>query len=203
MHGRGRIVYFRILYPNLLSQTFEKGSARRLARPYLLARVKRYPPIAAANIARIANQMPAPTESDATPDVSPVRGSTVARPTPTQTIFNIIWFTSAITLPPKTAPHDIWLSMMVRMSSKSLAHNYSVRFEALANRLVRMTDMSDERSSNDAGDCRLEILCQSATATEPTKSLFDEPSAWQNLEALCTVGPLDDFCLPFSDTFKA
>jgi hypothetical protein len=40
------------------------------------------------------------------------------------------------------------------------------------------------------GDCRLEILCEPATATEPCERTFDDPSAGQNFEALRRVGTL-------------
>ena len=40
------------------------------------------------------------------------------------------------------------------------------------------SDVGDERPGNSAGDGRLEILCQSTTATEPCESTFDDPSAW-------------------------
>jgi len=59
--------------------------------------------------------------------------------------------------------------------------------------------VGDERPGNGAGDCRFEILCQSATATEPRESTFDNPSAWQNFEALRRVRTLDDFYRPFAD----
>ena len=57
--------------------------------------------------------------------------------------------------------------------------------------------MGDERPGNGAGDGRFEILCQSATATEPCESTFDDPSAGQNFEALRRVGTFDDFYRPF------
>ena len=63
--------------------------------------------------------------------------------------------------------------------------------------------MSDERPGNCAGDCRFEILCQSATATEPCESTFDNPSAGQNFEALRRVGTFDDFYRPFADTLQS
>ena len=59
--------------------------------------------------------------------------------------------------------------------------------------------MGDERPGNGAGDCRFEILCQPATATEPCESAFDDPSARQNFEALRRVGTFDDFYRPFAD----
>src|SRR3979409_532272 len=63
-------------------------------------------------------------------------------------------------------------------------------------------DVSYERPGNGAGDCRFEILCQSATATEPRKSTFDDPSAGQNFEALRGVGTFDDFYRPFADALQ-
>ena len=62
--------------------------------------------------------------------------------------------------------------------------------------------MGDECPGNGAGDCRFEILCQSATATEPRKSTFDDPSAGQNFEALRGVGTFDDFYRPFADAIQ-
>jgi len=59
--------------------------------------------------------------------------------------------------------------------------------------------VGDECPGNGAGDCRFEILCQSATATEPCESTFDNPSAWENFEALRRVRTLDDFYRPFAD----
>src|SRR6202043_2407931 len=56
---------------------------------------------------------------------------------------------------------------------------------------------------NGAGDCRFEILCQSATATDPCESTFDDPSAWQNFKALRRVGTFDDFYRPFPDTLQS
>jgi len=65
------------------------------------------------------------------------------------------------------------------------------------------SDVGNERPSNGAGDCRFEILCQSATATEPCESTFDNPSAWQNFKALRRVGTFDDFYRPFPDTLQS
>ena len=62
--------------------------------------------------------------------------------------------------------------------------------------------MGDERPGNGAGDCRFEILCQPATATEPCESAFDDPSARQNFEALRRVGALDNFDRPFAHAFQ-
>jgi hypothetical protein len=61
----------------------------------------------------------------------------------------------------------------------------------------------NERPSNGAGDCRFEILCQPATATKPCESTFDDPSAWQNFEALRRVGTFDDFYRPCTDTLQS
>ena len=63
--------------------------------------------------------------------------------------------------------------------------------------------MGNERPSNGAGDCRFEILCQSATATEPCESTFDDPSAGQNFEALRRVGTFDDLYRPFADALQS
>src|ERR1700704_1172900 len=63
-------------------------------------------------------------------------------------------------------------------------------------------DVSYERPGNGAGDCRFEILCQAATAPEPRKSTFDDPSAGQNFEALRGVGTFDDFYRPFADALQ-
>ena len=63
--------------------------------------------------------------------------------------------------------------------------------------------MRNECPGNGAGDCRFEILCQSATATEPCESTFDNPSAWQNFEALRRVRTLDDFYRPFADALQS
>jgi len=49
----------------------------------------------------------------------------------------------------------------------------------------------------------LRNLCQSATATEPCESTFDNPSAWQNFEALRRVRTLDDFYRPFADALQS
>jgi hypothetical protein len=60
-----------------------------------------------------------------------------------------------------------------------------------------------ECPGNGAGDCRFEILCESATATEPCESTFDDPSAGQNFEALRRVGTFDDFYRPFADALQS
>ncbi len=62
--------------------------------------------------------------------------------------------------------------------------------------------MRKERPSNGAGDRRFEILCQPAAATKPCESTFDDPSAWQNFEALRRVGTFDNFYHPFADTLQ-
>jgi hypothetical protein len=59
----------------------------------------------------------------------------------------------------------------------------------------------NERPSNSAGDRRFEILCQLATATKPCESTFEDPSAWQNFEALRRVGTFDNFYFPFADRY--
>jgi hypothetical protein len=41
-----------------------------------------------------------------------------------------------------------------------------------------------------------------STATESRESTFDDPSAWQNLEAPRGVGTFDDFQRPFADTLQ-
>src|ERR1019366_4535170 len=53
------------------------------------------------------------------------------------------------------------------------------------------------------GDCRFEILCQPATATEPCESTLDDPSAGQNFEALRCVATFDDFYRPFADALQS
>jgi hypothetical protein len=63
--------------------------------------------------------------------------------------------------------------------------------------------VGDECPGNGAGDCRFEILSQPATSTEPCESTFDDPSAWQNFEALRRVGTFDDFNRPFADTLQS
>ena len=57
-------------------------------------------------------------------------------------------------------------------------------------------DLSDEHPCLCALDGFLPIACQSAAATEPCKSAFDDPSAGQHLEALGGVGSLDDLQSP-------
>ena len=63
--------------------------------------------------------------------------------------------------------------------------------------------MGDERPGNGAGDGRFEIFCQSTTAAEPCESSFDDPSAWQNFEALRGVGTFDNFYRPFADALQS
>ncbi len=63
--------------------------------------------------------------------------------------------------------------------------------------------MRNECPGNGAGDCRFEILCEPATATEPCESTFDDPSAGQNFEALRRVGTFDDFYRPFADALQS
>jgi hypothetical protein len=60
----------------------------------------------------------------------------------------------------------------------------------------------NERPGNGAGDCRLEDLCEAATATEPCESSFDDPSAGQNFEAPGRVGTFDGLYRPFADTLE-
>ena len=63
--------------------------------------------------------------------------------------------------------------------------------------------MRDERPGNGAGDCGFEILCQPATATEPSESTFHDPSARQNFEAVRRVGAFDDFYRPHTYTLQS
>jgi hypothetical protein len=52
--------------------------------------------------------------------------------------------------------------------------------------------VSDERPGNCAGDCRFQIPCQSATATEPCESTFDHPALREDDKSFCVIGTLDD-----------
>lgn len=49
------------------------------------------------------------------------------------------------------------------------------------------------------GDGSLEVLGQPAIAIEPCKGPLDHPSPWDDFEALCGVGTLDDFHSPVAD----
>ena len=39
----------------------------------------------------------------------------------------------------------------------------------------------------------LKVLSQAAAPVEPSEGAFDDPSAGQHDQALCDIGPLDDF----------
>jgi len=56
--------------------------------------------------------------------------------------------------------------------------------------------MSDEEPSGSAGDGSFEVLCEAATSAEPSECAFDNPSAWQELEAFDAHGALDDLDRP-------
>ena len=45
----------------------------------------------------------------------------------------------------------------------------------------------------------LKVLSQAAAPVEPSEGAFDDPSAGQHDEALCSIGPLDDFDLHLSE----
>lgn len=45
----------------------------------------------------------------------------------------------------------------------------------------------------------LEVLGKAAVSIEPSQCAFDDPTAWENHEAFCGIGPFDDFDGPFSD----
>ena len=59
--------------------------------------------------------------------------------------------------------------------------------------------MGDQHPCLCALDGFLPIACQSAAATEPCEGAFDDPSPGQHLEALGSVGPLDDLHRPASE----
>jgi len=62
--------------------------------------------------------------------------------------------------------------------------------------------MCDQQPSLSAFDGFLPILCQSAAATEPGERAFDNPPAWQYLEAFGGVRPFDDLQRPASEADK-
>lgn len=60
-------------------------------------------------------------------------------------------------------------------------------------------DRSDEQPCSGRGDGLFEVLCEAAVAVQPGQCSLDNPAARENNEALCGIGPLDDFDGPFSD----
>ena len=49
------------------------------------------------------------------------------------------------------------------------------------------------------GDGLLEVLCETSVSVKPCQGALDNPAAWENLKALCFVGPFDDFDGPLTN----
>ena len=62
--------------------------------------------------------------------------------------------------------------------------------------------MGDEAPGFGAVDGFLPISCQTATATKPREGALDEAATGQYLEALCSVGSIDDLQIPAPEADK-
>ena len=63
-------------------------------------------------------------------------------------------------------------------------------------------DVRDEHPCDGAGDRGFEVLGESSAAAQPRECSFDNPAAWQKLEALGHVRTLDNFQGPCPFAFQ-
>src|SRR6266542_3060256 len=60
----------------------------------------------------------------------------------------------------------------------------------------------DQNPGLSAGDGRLEVLCQAATASEPGEGALDHPALWLGFERSDALGAGHDFDRPFAQVGK-
>ena len=60
-------------------------------------------------------------------------------------------------------------------------------------------DVGDEHPGDGAFDGALPVLCEAPASSEPCECPLDDPSSWQDLEALGGIGALDDLDRPVAD----